>query len=90
MITIGILEPLYRKAKICAVEQKTSLKALVLRPLEQAFSSAGAVTGEVPFFTRRKVHTQFKAMLDSGALGQRPEDDGITDLFSEDRNQDIS
>jgi len=53
--TIDIPEPLYRTAKIRAVEQGTSLKPLVLRALEQALSSAGAVTREVPYFARRKL-----------------------------------
>lgn len=88
--TIDIPEPLYRKAKIRAVEQGTSLKALVLRALEQALSSAGAVTREVPYFARRKLNAEFQALMDSGVLRPRPEDREVTDLISEDRNREIS
>lgn len=88
--TIDIPEPLYRKAKIRAVEQGTSLKALVLQALEQALSSASPVTKEVPYFARRKLNPEFKALMDSGALRPQPGDRDITALISEDRDRETS
>lgn len=88
--TIDIPEPLYRKAKIRALEQGTSLKALVLRALEQALTSAGTVTPEVPYFARRKLNAELQGLMDSGVLRPRPEDREVTDLISEDRDREIS
>lgn len=88
--TIDIPEPLYRKAKIRAVEQGTSLKALVLKALEHELSPPQPAPAEVPYFARRKLNPEFKKLMESGALRPRPEDRDVTDLISEDRDRKIS
>ena len=43
---------------------------------------------EVPYFARRKLRPAFKKMEEEGAFTMRPGDRDITDLISEDRDQD--
>jgi hypothetical protein len=83
--TIDILEPLYRKAKIRAVEQGTSLKALVLKALEHELLLQRPPMPEVLYFTRRNLNPEFKKLMDSDALrGGRDS----TEIISEDRDRD--
>ena len=85
--TIDIPEPLYRKAKIRAVEQGTSLKALVLKALEHELLPKQPPTPEVPYFARRKLNPEFKKLMESGALcGGRDS----TEIISEDRDREVS
>ena len=85
--TIDIPEPLYRKAKIRAVEQGTSLKALVLKALEHELSPKQLPTPEGSYFARRKLNREFKKLMESGALrGGRDS----TEIISEDRNRELS
>lgn len=85
--TIDIPEPLYRKAKIRAVEQGTSLKALVLKALEYELLPKQPSVPEVPYFARRKLNPGFKELMESGALrGGRDS----TEIISEDRDHEIS
>jgi hypothetical protein len=88
--TIDIPEPLYRKAKIRAVEQGTSLKAVVLKALEHELSPQQPSAPEVPYFARRKLNPEFKKLMEGGALRPRPGDRDVTDLISEDRDREIS
>ena len=88
--TIDIPEPLYRKAKLRAVERRTSLKALVLKALEQELLPEPLAPSEVPYFARRKLLPEFKKLMESGALRPRPGDRDVTDLISEDRDREIS
>lgn len=84
--TIDIPEPLYRKAKLRAVERRTSLKALVLKALEQELLPEQPVSPEVPSFARRKLLPEFKKLMESGALrGGRDS----TEMISEDRDREI-
>jgi hypothetical protein len=85
--TIDIPEPLYRKAKIRAVKQGTSLKALVLKALEHELLPKQPPTPEVPYFARRKLNPEFKKLMESGALKPRPGDRDVTELISEDRDR---
>jgi hypothetical protein len=85
--TIDIPEPLYRKAKIRAVEQGTSLKALVLKALEHELLPKQPPMPEVPYFARRKLNPEFKKLMESGALrGGRDS----TEIISEDRDREVS
>jgi hypothetical protein len=85
--TIDIPEPLYRKAKIRAVEEGTSLKALVLKALEHELSPKPPPALEVPYFARRKLLPEFKKLMESGALrGGRDS----TEMISEDRDREVT
>jgi hypothetical protein len=85
--TIDIPEPLYRKAKIRAVELGTSLKVLVLTALEHELSPQQPAPPEVPYFARRKLNPEFKKLMESGALrGGRDS----TEIISEDRDREVS
>jgi hypothetical protein len=83
--TIDIPAPLYRQAKIHAVEQSTSLKEIVLRGLQRELDTPEA-SGAVPkrsFSERRKLRPGFRRLIESGGLG------GGTDstiIVSEDRS----
>lgn len=88
--TIDIPEPLYRKAKIQAVERGTSLKMLVLKALERELGSVRATEHAIPYFARRKLNPEFKKLMKSGALKPRPGDRDVTELISEDRDREIS
>jgi len=68
--TIDIPEPLYRQAKIRAVEMGTSLKALVLTALERELQSTKIAENEpeVPYFARRKLLPEYEALWKAGAF----------------------
>lgn len=87
--TIDIPEPLYRQAKIRAIEQGTTLKALVLEALAQSLhapASSAQSEQNVPYFARRKLLPGFKAADEAGAYTPKPGDRDVTDLISEDRD----
>lgn len=85
--TIDIPDPLYRKAKIRAVEEGTSLKALVLKALEHELSLEPPPIPEVPYFAHRKFLPEFKKLMESGALrGGRDS----TEMISEDRDREVT
>jgi len=82
--TIDIPEPLYRKAKIRAVETGSTLKQLVLTSLTKELGVASESPAEgLSFIERRKLRPEFKRLMEAGALG------GGTDstvIISEDRS----
>ncbi len=85
--TIDIPEPLYKKAKIRAIETGQTLKQIVLtsltKELEPATSSP--VVGQ-SFMERRKLLPEFAKFEAEGAFTPRPADRDITDLISDDRD----
>ena len=87
--TIDIPEPLYKRAKIRAVEQSTSLKGILLRGLERELRAEHeqdeGVAPHVPYFARRKLLPSFARLQAEGAFRPKPGDRDITDLISEDR-----
>jgi hypothetical protein len=84
--TIDIPEPLYRKAKMRAVAQRTSLKALVLKALERELLPEQPVPPETPYFARRKLLPEFKKLMENGVLrGGRDS----TEMISEDRDREV-
>ena len=69
--TIDIPESLYKKAKIRAVEQETTLKELMLDALEQSFQARVAdkkKRKKKPYWARRKLLPKYRALLASGSL----------------------
>jgi hypothetical protein len=81
--TIDIPEPLYRQAKIQAIEQGTTLKELVLRALRRELESTTIPATQVPYFARRKLQPEFRRLLEEGALQGGT---NATALIAEDRD----
>lgn len=68
--TIDIPGPLYKRAKIRAVEAGLSLKALVVGALQRELEAP--LPSEAPSrsaWSRRKLRPRFREMWESGALG---------------------
>jgi hypothetical protein len=83
--TIDIPEPLYRQTKIRAVEQGTTLKALVLEALERALQTASPSESDprMPYSARRRLLPGYKAAEEAGAYrGGRDS----TETISEERD----
>ena len=83
--TIDIPDPLYRQAKIRAVEQSSSLKDILLRGLERELRTEpdAAEEPKKSFMERRKLRPGFRRLMESGGLS------GGTDstiIISEDRS----
>lgn len=87
--TIDIPDPLYRQAKIRAVEQSTSLKEILLRGLERELRAGSGHPEDpappLPYFARRKLLPAFARLQAAGAFRPKPGDRDITDLISDDR-----
>jgi hypothetical protein len=80
--TIDIPEPLYRRAKIRAVETGRTLKDLVLTSLEKELDPSSTPQA-LPTWANRKLRPDFEAALKAGAFS------GGTDsavIISEDRS----
>jgi len=82
--TIDIPEPLYKRAKIRAVETGQTLKQIVLTSLERELKSQN-FSEEVPvsYWANRKLLPEYEAALHAGAFS------GGTDssiIISEDRD----
>ena len=87
--TIDIPDPLYRQAKIRAVERSTSLKEILLRGLERELRAGSDhpedPAPQVPYFARRKLLPAFARLQAAGAFRPKPGDRDITELISDDR-----
>jgi hypothetical protein len=87
--TIDIPDPLYRRAKIRAVEQSTSLKEILLRGLERELRADGesheTVSPPLPYFARRKLLPEFARLQAAGAFRPKPGDRDVTEMISDDR-----
>ena len=87
--TIDIPDPLYRQAKIRAVEQSTSLKDILLRGLERELRAPSDQPADsappLPYFARRKLLPAFARLRAAGAFRPKSGDRDITDLISDDR-----
>ena len=88
--TINIPDPLYRQAKIFAVEQSTSLNDILLRGLERELRAdsdrSESPAPPVPYFARRKLLPAFARLQAAGAFRPKPGDRDVTDLISDDRD----
>lgn len=84
--TIDIPEPLYKKAKIHAVERGQTLKQIVLASLERELAPRPdqPATDSSPW-ANRKLLPEFARLQTAGAFRPRPGDRDITELISEDR-----
>jgi hypothetical protein len=80
--TIEIPEALYKRAKIRAVNQGTTLRRLMLEGLERIMAEEDD-RKKTPFLKRRHLLREYEAALKSGAF---PDGSDSTDLISDDRS----
>lgn len=67
--TIDIPDPLYKRAKIHAVETGRTLKELVLTSLERELAPSRVAVGEeASYWANRKLLPEFQAALEAGAF----------------------
>ncbi|TVR50408.1 MAG: hypothetical protein EA425_10045 [Puniceicoccaceae bacterium] len=88
--TIDIPDPLYKQAKIQAVERGLTLKQLVIKSLHRelnATASASDAPAPASYWARRTLVPDFAAAQQKGVYRPRPEDRDITDLISDDRGE---
>jgi hypothetical protein len=86
--TIDLPEPLYKQAKIRAVERGQTLKQILIHSLERELNPASSTSAPHPppsYWANRTILPKFAAAQQSGAYRPRPEQRDITDLISEDR-----
>jgi hypothetical protein len=82
--TIDIPEPLYKRAKIRAVETGQTLKQIVLTSLERELESPGRAAEPVEsYLANRKLRPGFAGALKAGAFS-RGTDSSV--MISEDRS----
>jgi hypothetical protein len=84
--TIDIPEPLYKRAKIRAIERGQTLKQIVLTSLERELNSSPEEVGETASpWAKRRLVPEFARLQAAGAFKPRPGDRDITELISEGR-----
>jgi hypothetical protein len=85
--TIDIPEPLYKQAKIRAIETGRTLKDLVLVSLNRELEVPVACAKEKKsFWERRKLLPVYEKVMRAGAFMPAPGARDVTDLISEDRD----
>lgn len=86
--TIDIPEPLYKQAKIRAVERGQTLRVLMLSALERELGNAGSLPAERPktFAERRRLLPEFVRASNAGLLRPASGERDVTALISEDRD----
>lgn len=82
--TIDIPEPLYKKAKIRAIEQGQTLKQLVLTSLERELENP-PIAQEPPasYWVNRRLLPEFKRLSDAGLMKLSPGERTIDDLVGD-------
>jgi hypothetical protein len=81
--TIDIPEPLYKQAKIRAVELGQTLREVVVAALERDLQADRAEEPAGPYFARRKLRPGFKKLMKSGSLAPRPGDKSVDSILEE-------
>jgi hypothetical protein len=86
--TIDIPEPLYKRAKIRAIERGQTLKQLVLDCLGRELNTPEADADPTPktFAEKRRLLPEFARFEREGAFTPRSGDRDTTELISEDRD----
>ncbi len=82
--TVDIPDALYRKAKIQAVREGTTLKNLIVSTLSKRVEAKGVQEPRTPYFARRKLDPAFSALVEAGKLSGGSD---ATDAISEDRDR---
>lgn len=89
--TIDIPEPLYKRAKIRAIERGQTFKQIVLASLEAELEvpDDSAKVAEEPksYWANRKLLPEFARLQAAGAFRPKAGERDITDLISEDRDE---
>jgi len=70
--TIDIPEPLYKQAKIRAVERGGTLRQVVLAALERDLAEPAVAEAPGSYWARRKLRPGFRQFMESGALKPQP------------------
>jgi hypothetical protein len=82
--TIDIPEPLYKKAKILAVERGQTLKQVVLTSLQKELAETPEVAERrTPYFAHRKLVPEFKRLSEAGLMKMSPGARTIDDIVSD-------
>lgn len=81
--TLEIPDPVYKQAKIRAVELGTSLREILLRGLERELASAENSTAGKSYWADRQLLPEYAAALEAGAFSGGT---NSTRIISEDRN----
>jgi hypothetical protein len=85
--TVDIPEPLYKQAKIRAVETGQTLRQLVLISLSRELgASPGAKEPRGSYWANRKLLPEYERAMKEGTLRPKPGDRDVTNLISEDRD----
>jgi hypothetical protein len=87
--TIEIPEPLYKQAKIRAIERGQTLKQIVLNSLERELNGASSTSVSQPppsYWANRTLLPDFVAAQQTGVYRPQPDHRDITDLISDDRD----
>ena len=85
--TIDIPEPLYKQAKIRAIQTGHTLRQLVLASLSHELDLPLAESKEEKsFWGRRQLLPEYENAMKAGALRPIPGTRDVTELISEDRN----
>lgn len=82
--TIDIPEPLYKKAKIRAIERGQTLKQIVLTSLQRELEGPSTV-GEpkAPYFANRKLLPEFARLEAEGAFKPKPGSRSIDEIIDD-------
>jgi hypothetical protein len=86
--TIDLPEPLYKRAKLRALERGITLKEMMIGALRDSLEIPAA-TGKTPAPTvrdRRKLLPKFESARRKGAFRPSASDRDVTDLISDDRD----
>jgi len=82
--TIDIPEPLYKRAKIHAVERGMTLKDVVLTSLERELAAPSpAETVPASYWANRKLQPEFARLQAAGAFTPKPGDRSIDDILAD-------
>ena len=85
--TIEIPQPLYKQAKIRAIETGRTLRHLMLDSLSRELEFTPTGSGERQTFgDRRKLRPAYVKAMKSGAFRPSPGARDVTDLIAEDRD----
>lgn len=81
--TIDIPEPLYKQAKIRAVELGQNQREVVVAALERDQPENRADEPAGPYFARRQLRPGFRKLMESGSLMPRPGDKSVDTILDE-------
>jgi hypothetical protein len=81
--TIDIPEPLYKQAKIRAVELGQTLREVVVAALERDLQESRADEPAGPYFARRRLRPGFRKLMESGSLAPRPGQKSMDTILDE-------